>query len=141
MEIKEKEWIIVETTIKSPIEKVWELWTSPEHIIHWNNASEDWHTPKAENDLKVGGKFVFKMEAKDGTFGFELEGIYTDVKKNELIAYKMHDGRQVKVNFTGEGDLTKITETFEVEDINTTDLQRNGWQAILNNFKKYAENQ
>lgn len=141
MEIKEKEWIIVETTINSPIEKVWELWTSPEHIIHWNNASEDWHTPKAENDLKVGGKFVFKMEAKDGTFGFEFEGIYTDVKKNELIAYKMHDGRQVKVNFTGEGDLTKITETFEVEDINTTDLQRNGWQAILNNFKKYVENQ
>lgn len=141
MEIKEKEWIIVETTINSPIEKVWELWTSPEHIIHWNNASEDWHTPKAENDLKVGGKFVFKMEAKDGTFRFEFEGIYTDVKKNELIAYKMHDGRQVKIDFTGEGDLTKITETFEVEDINTTDLQRNGWQAILNNFKKYVENQ
>lgn len=141
MEIKEKEWIIVETTINSPIEKVWELWTSPEHIVHWNNASEDWHTPKAENDLKVGGKFVFKMEAKDGTFGFEFEGMYTDVKKNELIAYKMHDGRQVKIDFTGEGDFTKITETFEVEDINTTDLQRNGWQAILNNFKKYVENQ
>jgi uncharacterized protein YndB with AHSA1/START domain len=139
MEVKEKEWITVEATINAPIQKVWKLWTNPEHIIHWNNASEDWCTPKAENDLNFGGKFVFKMEAKEGSFGFEFEGIYTDVKNNELIAYKMADERQVKINFTSEGDNTKIIETFEAEDINTIDLQRKGWQAILNNFKKYVE--
>jgi uncharacterized protein YndB with AHSA1/START domain len=139
MDLKEKEWITVESTINAPIEKVWELWTKPEHIIHWNNASKDWHTPKAENDLRVGGKFLFKMEAKDGSFGFEFEGIYTEVKTNELIAYKMEDDRQVKINFTSEGDETKITESFETEDINAIDLQRKGWQSLLNNFKKYAE--
>ncbi|TKC00158.1 SRPBCC family protein [Pedobacter cryophilus] len=139
MEVKEREWITVDTTINSPIEKVWDLWTSPEHIIHWNNASDDWHTPKAENDLKVGGKFVFKMEAKNGSFGFEFEGVYTEVKPNELIAYKMGDGRNAKIKFTSDADKTKIIETFEAEDINTIDLQRNGWQAILNNFKKYVE--
>jgi uncharacterized protein YndB with AHSA1/START domain len=139
MEVKEKEWITVEATINAAIQKVWKLWTNPEHIIHWNNASEDWCTPKAENDLNFGGKFVFKMEAKEGSFGFEFEGIYTDVKNNELIAYKMADERQVKINFTSEGDNTKIIETFEAEDINTIDLQRKGWQAILNNFKKYVE--
>ena len=141
MEVKEKEWVTVETSINAPIAKVWEVWTSPEHIIHWNNASADWHTPKAENDLKVGGKFVFKMEAKDGTFGFEFEGVYTDIKANELIAYKMGDGRHAKINFSSHEDETKIIETFEAEDINTIDLQRNGWQAILNNFKKYTEAQ
>ena len=139
MDLKEKEWITVESTINAPIEKVWELWTKPEHIIHWNNASKDWHTPKAENDLRVGGKFLFKMEAKDGSFGFEFEGIYTEVKTNELIAYKMEDDRQVKINFTSEGNETKITESFETEDINAIDLQRKGWQSLLNNFKKYAE--
>ena len=141
MEVKEKKWVTVEISINAPIAKVWEVWTSPEHIIHWNNASADWHTPKAENDLKVGGKFVFKMEDKDGTFGFEFEGVYTEIITNELIAYKMGDGRHAKINFSSHEDETKIIETFEAEDINTIDLQRNGWQAILNNFKKYTEGQ
>ena len=139
MEIKERERVSVETTIKAPIEKVWDFWTNPIHIVHWNNAAADWHTPKAENDLKVGGKFVFKMAAKDGTFGFEFEGVYTEVKNNELIAYQMGDGRNAKINFTSDADKIKITETFEIEDNNTIDLQRIGWQAILNNFKKYVE--
>lgn len=139
MDLKEKEWITVEAIINVPIKKAWELWTSPEHIVHWNNASKDWHTPKVENDLREGGKFLFKMEAKDGSFGFEFEGIYTEVKTNELIAYKMEDDRQVKINFTSEGNETKITESFETEEINAIDLQRKGWQSLLNNFKKYAE--
>jgi uncharacterized protein YndB with AHSA1/START domain len=139
MDLKEKEWITVEAIINVPIKKAWELWTSPEHIVHWNNASKNWHTPKVENDLREGGKFLFKMEAKDGSFGFEFEGIYTEVKTNELIAYKMEDDRQVKINFTSEGNETKITESFETEEINAIDLQHKGWQSILNNFKKYAE--
>jgi len=139
METKEKTDSCIETLIHSPTDKVWKYWTSPEHIIHWNNASEDWCTPSATNDLKVGGKFFFKMEAKDGSFGFEFEGVYSDVKEKKLIAYKLADGRQVAVHFSSEGENTKIVETFEAEEINTIALQREGWQAILDNFKKYCE--
>jgi uncharacterized protein YndB with AHSA1/START domain len=140
METKEKTiTITVETTVKAPMEKVWKYWTSPEHIIHWNNASSDWHTPKAENDLRIGGKFTSRMEAKDGSFGFDFGGVYDDVKTNELISYKIGDGRKVKVVFTGDGTETKVVETFEAESANPIEMQRGGWQNILDNFKKYTE--
>ena len=135
----DKTMITVENTVNAPVEKVWTLWTGPEHIIKWNNASDDWHTPSAKNDLRVGGKFVFRMEAKDGSFGFDFGGNYDEVISNELITYTMGDGRKVKIIFTPQGNATKVVETFEAETENPIELQRGGWQAILDNFKKYAE--
>lgn len=134
-----KKKITVETSVKAPIEKVWNVWTTPEHIMQWNNASPDWHTPKAENDLRKGGKFVSRMEAKDGSFGFEFWGIYDEVDHLALISYTMGDGRKAEVSFSAEGNQTKITETFEAESENPIEMQKAGWQAILDNFKKYAE--
>lgn len=131
--------ITVQTLVNAPIEKAWKNWTIPEHITKWNNASDDWHTPSATNDLRVGGKFTSRMEAKDGSMGFDFWGVYDDIKNNELIAYTMGDGRKAKIVFTNEGDATKITETFEAESENSVELQRGGWQAILDNFKKYTE--
>jgi uncharacterized protein YndB with AHSA1/START domain len=131
--------ITVENTVKAPVEKVWQFWTLPEHITKWSNASDDWHTPFAENDLKVGGKFLSRMEAKDGSFGFDFGGVYDDVKINQVIAYTIGDGRKVKINFSPNGDETKIVETFEAENTNSVEMQRGGWQSILDNFKKYAE--
>ena len=139
METKLKTKISVEVTVNVPIYQVWDMWTSPEHIIKWNNASDDWHTPFAENDLQKGGKFKSRMEAKDKSFGFDFEGIYDEVKINQLIEYTIADGRKVRIVFTDLGDETKIVETFEAEEENSIDLQREGWQSILNNFKKYAE--
>jgi uncharacterized protein YndB with AHSA1/START domain len=134
-----KTLITVEATINAPVEKVWKYWAGPEHITKWCNASDDWHAPKAENDLRVGGKFSTRMEAKDGSFGFDFGGVYDDVKTNELIAYTMGDGRTVKVIFKGEGNTTKVVETFEAETQNPVEMQQGGWQAILDNFKKYTE--
>lgn len=131
--------IIVEATVNAPVEKVWNIWTTPDHIKNWNNATDDWHTPSAENDLRAGGKFKSRMEAKDGSFAFDFEGIYDDVKTNERIDFTMGDGRKVTIRFTKEGNATKVVETFEAEAQNPVDLQRDGWQAILNNFKKYTE--
>jgi uncharacterized protein YndB with AHSA1/START domain len=132
--------ITVESTVNVPVEKVWQSWTMPEHISKWNNASDDWHTPFAENDLRVGGKFLSRMEAKDGSMGFDFWGLYDEVKTNELIAYTLGDGRKVTVSFTKQGNATKLVETFEAEEMNSAELQRGGWQAILNNFKNYTEN-
>jgi uncharacterized protein YndB with AHSA1/START domain len=129
----------IESVINAPVEKVWKLFTAPEHIIHWNNASDDWHTPKAENDLRVGGKFTSRMEAKDGSFGFDFSGEYTAVKENELIEYKLGDDRKVAVKFTANGNQTKVEETFDAESTHPIEVQRGGWQSILNNFKKYVE--
>jgi len=131
--------ITVETVVHSPVEKVWEYWTEPEHIKQWNNASDDWHTPFAENDLKVGGKFVSRMEAKDGSFGFDFSGVYDEVSVNESIAYTIGDGRKVKIVFIRQENDTRIIESFEAEETNTIEMQQAGWQAILDNFKKYAE--
>jgi uncharacterized protein YndB with AHSA1/START domain len=131
--------ITIETTIKAPVEKVWQYWTSPQHIVNWNSASDDWHTPKAENDLRVGGKFASRMEAKDGSQGFDFSGIYNAVQTNQHIEYTMGDGRKVKVVFTSNGDETKVVEDFEAESTYPVEMQREGWQAILNNFKKYVE--
>ena len=135
----ERTAITVETTVNAPAEKVWRLWTESEHIRNWNNASDDWHTPKAVNDLRAGGHFSFTMAAKDGSFGFDFAGVYDEVVENQRIAYTIGDGRKVEVTFKGTGDKTAITETFEAENINSRDMQRQGWQAILDNFKKYAE--
>ncbi len=131
--------ITVEATVNAPVEKVWNAWTSPEHITKWNFASGDWHCPSAENDLRTGGTFTSRMEAKDGSFGFDFSGIYDDVKMNERIAYTMGDGRKVTVVFSKEGEKTKVTETFDAEKENPEEMQREGWQTILNNFKKYVE--
>lgn len=139
MTTTEKTSITVAATIQVAVEKVWNLWTSPEHIMQWNNASDDWHTPRAENDLRKGGVFNTRMEAKDGSFGFDFSGEYTDIKTNELIAYTMSDGRKVHISFTSDGNTTTVTETFDAENTNPLEMQRGGWQAILDNFKKYAE--
>lgn len=131
--------ITVETIVHIPAEKVWKYWTEPQHITKWNNASEDWHTPYAENDLKVGGKFVSRMEAKDGSFGFDFGGVYDEVKINESLSYTIEDGRNVKISFIPQDNSTQIIEHFEVEDTNEIEMQQAGWQAILDHFKRYAE--
>ncbi|AOM76728.1 SRPBCC family protein [Pedobacter steynii] len=131
--------ITVEATVNAPVETVWNAWTSPEHIVKWNCASEDWHTPKAENDIRTGGKFMSRMEAKDGSFGFDFEGIYDEIKVNEIIAYTLGDNRKVRITFNGNGNSTAISETFEAESTNPIEMQKGGWQAILDNFKKYTE--
>jgi uncharacterized protein YndB with AHSA1/START domain len=136
----DKTIITVETFVNAPIDKVWECWTHPEHIVNWNFASADWHAPKAENDLRPGGSFTSRMEAKDGSYGFDFEGVYDDVIINNLISYTLGDGRTVVIKFTNTGNETHIAESFEAEDVNPEEMQRDGWQAILNNFKKYAEN-
>lgn len=137
MENKTK--ITVECTIKSSLEKVWKYWTSPEQIMQWNHASDDWYCPKASNDLKVGKRFLYTMAAKDGSFSFDFEGTYTDVNENISIKYVLDDEREVSVDFIAIGDLVEIVETFEAETQNPIELQQFGWQAILNNFKKLVE--
>lgn len=139
MENINKAIITITTTVLAPAEKVWERWTVPEHIIKWNNASDDWHTTHAENDLRIGGKFLSRMEAKDGSLGFDFIGIYDLVKENKLLEYTLGDGRKVIIVFTGISNTTNIVETFEAESENSIEMQRSGWQAILENFKKYAE--
>ena len=129
----------IEATVHAPVEKIWEFWSKPEHITQWCHASDDWHTTRSENDLNVGGKFLSRMEAKDGSMGFDFAGVYDEVIKNELISYTMGDGRKATINFNSEGSITKITETFEAEEMNTLELQKGGWQNILNSFKKYTE--
>ncbi|MDF2883088.1 MAG: Activator of Hsp90 ATPase 1-like protein [Clostridiaceae bacterium] len=136
--------ITVETTVNATIEKVWRYWTEPEHIKKWNNASHDWHTPISENDLRVGGRFLSRMEAKDGSGGFDFSGTYNELKVYETISYSIDDGRKVKINFVDEENKTRIIEVFvievfDAEKTNSIDLQKQGWQAILDNFKKYAE--
>jgi len=139
METTEKIIITVQTIIKAPVEKVWKFWTEPNHIIHWNNASDDWHTPKAENDLRVGGKFMSRMEARDGSMGFDFSGKYDKIEPLHLIEYTMDDGRKAKISFVPQGNVTTVIESFEAEETNSVDLQQAGWQSILDNFKKYTE--
>ena len=134
-----KETIFVETFVNVPIEKVWDFWTKPEHIIKWNHASEDWHTTRAENDLRIGGKFLSRMEAKDGSFGFDFEGIYDNIITNEKISYSLLDDRKVTITFLPTENGVQVTETFEAETENTLELQKLGWEAILKNFKNYIE--
>ena len=133
--------ITIQTDISADAETVWDYYTAPEHITKWNYASPDWHCPKAENDLRVGGTFISRMEAKDGSFGFDFEGMYDEVNAPENLTYSMSDNRKVSVHFEAVGDKTRVTITFDPENENPEEMQREGWQAILNNFKKYAESQ
>jgi uncharacterized protein YndB with AHSA1/START domain len=139
METVNQTAITIETTVNAPVEKVWEFWTGPEHITRWNNASDDWHTPSAVNDLRAGGKFSCRMEARDGSMGFDFGGVYDAVEKNETIRYTMGDGRKVEVSFTGDGKTTRVVETFDAENTHSIEMQRTGWQNILDNFKRYTE--
>lgn len=132
--------ITVQSEINKSIEKVWKLWTSPEHIMQWNNASDDWYTPHAENDLRVGGKFKYTMASRDGAMSFDFEGVYTIVVNHSLIEYKLGDNRKVIVTFKSQENGVVVTEKFDSETENSEALQQQGWQAILDNFKKYAEN-
>lgn len=134
-----KQIINIKTIVNAPIEIVWKYWTEPEHIKKWNNASEDWHTTAAENDLRECGTFLSRMEAKDGSFGFDFSGIYDEVKLNEVIAYTLGDGRKVRITFSADEKKTIITEMFDAENTHSIEMQRTGWQAILDNFKKYTE--
>ncbi|MBV7534007.1 SRPBCC family protein [Chitinophaga sp. sic0106] len=131
--------ITVQSTVNAPAAKVWNLYNTPEHVVNWNNASEDWHTPHAENDLRVGGQFKYTMAAKDGSFSFDFGGEYTTVDQEKEIAYVLGDGRKVQVTFVPAGDGTTVTTQFEAESQNSIEMQQGGWQAILDNFKKYAE--
>ena len=139
MESNNKQPITIENIVNAPIEKVWELWNGPRHIEKWNSPSEDWHTPHAENDLRPGGKIKSRMEAKDKSQGFDFEGTYDAVEKPKYISYTMSDGRKVKVNFSAKNNGTMVMETFDPEEINSLEMQQAGWQAIMDNFKKYAE--
>ena len=134
-----KKRITVETIVHAPVSTVWKRWTTPEDIIRWNNASDDWHTPHARNDLREGGEFVYRMEAKDGSMGFDFGGVYNKIIPQEFIEYTIGDGRKVEIHFTGLNSNTKVVEIFEAENENAVKLQHNGWQAILNNFKNYTE--
>lgn len=135
----ENQKITIETEINAPIEKVWEYWTNPEHITKWNTSSSEWHSPRAENDVRVGGKFNIRMEAKDGSSGFDFSGTYEEVKENEFISYSMDDGRKVEVKFEKSEEGVNILETFDAEGENSIEMQKQGWQSILDNFKKYVE--
>lgn len=132
------EKITVSTTVKADAEKVWNYYTAPEHITKWNFADPSWHCPTASNDLKVGGKYSARMEAKDGSFGFDFDAIYTDVKTGQDFTYEF-GGRTAHVQFKNLGSETEVTIVFDAEDENPVDMQKAGWQAILNNFKRYVE--
>ena len=135
----DKIFITVQATINAPIEKVWSYFTLPQHITQWYFASDDWHAPNAENDIQVGGKFLTRMEAKDGSFGFDYEGIYESVIENKLIEYVLADERKIKIEFISNGNETTVIENFDAETINPIEMQQGGWQAILDNFKSYTE--
>ena len=133
------ERIIIETSVKKSLDQVWEKWTLPQHIMAWNNASEEWYTPSAENDLRVGGKFNYTMAARDGSFSFDFSGTYNEVIFGKKIAYTIEDGRKVEIEFTDLDGCVKVVESFEAEETNSLEMQRAGWQAILDNFKRYVE--
>ena len=131
--------ITVVEVINAKVEKVWEFWTEPKHIKNWFNASNDWHVPSLENDVRTGGKFKTVIAANNGSESFDFKGVYSNVQPLQKIEYELTDGRKVTVNFLSEDDSTRIVETFETESLHTPDVQKSGWQSILENFKKYVE--
>ena len=133
--------ITIQVKVNAPAELVWKCWTSPDDIVKWNNAYDNWHTPRAENDLKPGGKFLYLMEAKDGSFGFDFWGHYTEVIYGVKIAYTLGDGRKVSILFKTGEKLTEVVETFELENGHPVEVQHGGWQSILDNFKNFVEKQ
>lgn len=130
--------ITIETLVAASTDKAWDYYTLPEHITQWNFADPSWHCPSAENDLRVGGKYKARMEAKDGSFGFDFETTYTEVDKHKKIVYVIGDGRKVEVLFQPKGDSTNVKIIFDAENQNSLELQKNGWQAILDNYAKYT---
>jgi len=134
-----KQKITIQATITADKKLVWESYTNPKHIIHWNFASDDWHCPSASNDLRVGGTYKARMEAKDGSFGFDFEAIYTKVSEGESFTYVLSDEREINVRFTELENKTEVVIIFDAETENSIELQKNGWQAILNNFKLYTQ--
>jgi uncharacterized protein YndB with AHSA1/START domain len=131
--------ITVQTLVHAPVEKVWAYWTAPEHMVNWSFASDDWHCPAATNDLQVGGTFVATMASKDGSMSFDFIGIYDEIEKHKRIRYHTTDDRVVDVLFEATENGTRVTETFDAENMNPVEMQQAGWQAILNNFKFYTE--
>lgn len=139
MDTKQKTTLHTEALVKAPIDKVWDSWTNPDHIIQWNFADPSWHCPAASNDLRVGGKFSSTMAAKDGSRSFEFEGVYTEVIPNQLIAYEMADGRKVRIEFSEVPEGVNTHVAFEAEEENSHEMQQGGWQAIHTNFKNHTE--
>lgn len=135
----EKKVITITASVNAPVEKVWQYWTTPAHIMRWNQASPDWHCPASAVDLKIGGKFSATMAAKDGSFSFDFWGTYEDILENELIMVTLGDGRKWKTAFASNGDITEVVESFEAETQNPVEMQQVGWQSILDNFKSYTE--
>lgn len=131
--------VTIQTIVAAGRQKAWDYYTQPEHITEWNFASDDWQCPMASNDMRVGGKYIARMEAKDGSFGFDFEAVYNEIAIGEMFIYTIADGRQVTVNFNETGDYTKVTVAFDAENMNPIEMQKNGWQAILDNYKKYTE--
>jgi uncharacterized protein YndB with AHSA1/START domain len=131
--------ITIDCVVKSSVQNVWNVYTEPRHIVNWNFASDDWHCPRVENDMKVGGKYLARMEAKDGSFGFDFQAVYDKVVLQQKLSYILEDGRKVTTLFEPLNDAVKVTTTFEAENQNPLDMQKAGWQSILNNFKKYTE--
>lgn len=131
--------INIEVMVSADSKKVWDSWTKPEHIVKWNYADDGWHCPNAKNDLRVGGKYLARMEAKDGSFGFDFEAIYDEIIYQEKITYTMSDGRKATTTFDSLNGKTRISTAFDAEKENSIEMQKNGWQAILNNFAKYVE--
>ncbi len=134
-----KDALIVETLVEVPLSTAWQIWTEPEHITQWNRASRDWHSPRASNDLRPGGRFNYRMEAREGNFGFDFCGCYDVVEHEKRIAYTIDDQRKVEIEFIAEPGGVRIREQFEAESLHSTEQQQSGWQAILDNFKRYAE--
>jgi uncharacterized protein YndB with AHSA1/START domain len=133
------EFISVQTTVRAALGHVWACFTRAEHITQWNFASDEWHCPRALNDATTGGAFNWRMEARDGSAGFDFEGTYDEVVPEKSLAYRLGDGRKVEIRFEADGDFVQVVESFEPEGTNADEMQRAGWQAILNNFKKHAE--
>lgn len=131
--------ITIKANILAESKKVWDYYTLPEHITKWNFATDTWQCPAASNDLRIGGKYSARMEAKDGSFGFDFEAVYDEIIDNKKIAYTMTDGRQAIIDFNIDNNQTEVVITFDAEQQNSLELQRDGWQAILNNFKNYTE--
>ncbi len=133
------EKVTVQTIVNAPVTKVWQYFTEPEHVMVWNHASDDWQCPRAENNLVAGGTFSYRMEAKDGSFGFDFGGTYTDVIPQQRIAYSLADERKIEVLFEQKENQVQVTEIFDAETVNPIEMQKNGWQAILDNFKQHVE--
>jgi len=135
----ENNQVIINAIVNAPIEKVWDCYTKPQHIVNWNFADPSWHCPSAETDMRIGGTYYARMEARDGSFGFDFEAVYLDIDEGKSFSYGLGD-RFVKVEFKDLDGQTEVEITFDPENENPIELQKNGWQSILNNFKNYTEN-